>query len=185
VHKKDGLVAISEQSSAFLVTPLTEPFARNVANYLPFGEEIPSSIGARGGVMGYGGADSTKQKFTQKERDSESGLDYFLARYYSAAQGRFTSVDPLTASAAKGTPQSWNRFTYGVNNPLRFVDIDGLAPGDFYDQEGKKLGTDGVTDQKIYVVTDKSDERRNAGLYSYPLCPSSEGSGAFCADLEI
>jgi hypothetical protein len=57
-------------------------------DYLPFGEEIPSNIGSRGGVTGYGGADSTKQKFTQKERDGESGLDYFLARYYSSAQGK-------------------------------------------------------------------------------------------------
>ncbi|PYP85422.1 MAG: hypothetical protein DMF61_16295 [Blastocatellia bacterium AA13] len=37
----------------------------------------------------------TRPKFTQKERDAESGLDYFLARYYSSAQGRFTSVDPV------------------------------------------------------------------------------------------
>lgn len=38
-------------------------------------------------------ADSLRQKFTGKERDAESGLDYFLARYYSNAQGRFTSAD--------------------------------------------------------------------------------------------
>jgi RHS repeat-associated protein len=81
-------------------------------DYLPFGEEIPSNIGSRGGVIGYGGADSTKQKFTQKERDSESGLDYFLARYYSSAQGRFTSPDPLMASARRLKPQSWNRYSY-------------------------------------------------------------------------
>jgi RHS repeat-associated protein len=37
----------------------------------------------------------THQEFTQKERDTESGLDYFLARYYSGAQGRFTSPDPF------------------------------------------------------------------------------------------
>jgi RHS repeat-associated protein len=62
-------------------------------DYLPFGEEIGTNIGGRGSVFGYGGTDSTRQKFTQKERDSESGLDYFGARYYSAAQGRFTSPD--------------------------------------------------------------------------------------------
>ena len=38
-------------------------------------------------------ADSLTQKFTSKERDAESGLDFFEARYYSSAQGRFTSPD--------------------------------------------------------------------------------------------
>jgi uncharacterized protein RhaS with RHS repeats len=52
-------------------------------------------------------------------------LDYFLARYYSSAQGRFTSVDPLMASARVTVPQSWNRYAYAFNNPLRFVDPDG------------------------------------------------------------
>jgi hypothetical protein len=55
-------------------------------DYLPYGEEIPSTAGGRSNVGGYGGGDSTRQKFTQKERDSESGLDYFLARYYSSAR---------------------------------------------------------------------------------------------------
>src|SRR5882724_4752514 len=50
-------------------------------DYLPYGEEIPSSVGGRSSIVGYGGADSTRQKFTQKERDGESGLYYFLARY--------------------------------------------------------------------------------------------------------
>jgi hypothetical protein len=51
-------------------------------DYLPFGEEIETSVGGRSGVTGYAAADSTRQRFTSKERDTESGLDYFLARYY-------------------------------------------------------------------------------------------------------
>jgi RHS repeat-associated protein len=66
-------------------------------DYLPFGEELGATIGSRTVGMGYSAADSTRQKFTQKERDSESGLDYFGERYYSSAQGRFTTVDPLGA----------------------------------------------------------------------------------------
>jgi RHS repeat-associated protein len=54
------------------------------------------------------------------------GLDYFGARYFSAAQGRFTSVDPIGAAKQKLIdPQQWNMYSYGRNNPLRFIDPSG------------------------------------------------------------
>lgn len=62
---------------------------------------------------------------TLKERDVETGLDYVLARYYSAIEGRFTSPDPLDASGHTITPQSWNRYSYVLNNPLKLTDPDG------------------------------------------------------------
>ncbi|MGJ5817124.1 RHS repeat-associated core domain-containing protein [Paludibaculum fermentans] len=58
--------------------------------------------------------------------NAETGLDYFGARYFSAAQGRFTSPDPLMASARASNPQTWNRYAYTLNNPLRYVDPDGM-----------------------------------------------------------
>ncbi len=64
-------------------------------------------------------------KFTGKERDAESGLDYFGARYFASTLGRFTSVDPLARSASPGLPQTWNRYTYTLNNPLKYVDPNG------------------------------------------------------------
>jgi RHS repeat-associated protein len=67
-------------------------------------------------------------KFTGKERDTESGLDYFGARYHSSALGRFVSVDPSSVSVQPLNPQSWNRYNYTYNNPLKFVDHDGKAP---------------------------------------------------------
>ena len=67
-----------------------------------------------------------RSRSTGKERDAETGLDYFGARYFSGAQGRFMSADPLGSSAKVSNPQTWNRYTYGLNNPLRFVDPDGL-----------------------------------------------------------
>jgi RHS repeat-associated protein len=104
-------------------------------DYLPFGEELGSGIGSRTVGMGYSAADSTKQKFTQKERDSESGLDYFLARYYSSPQGRFTSVDnPRYAKATD--PQTWNLYAYVRNGPLNKIDPDGrnwFRIGDHYE----------------------------------------------------
>jgi RHS repeat-associated protein len=107
-------------------------------DYLPFGEELGAGIGQRTTTMKYDAPDSTKQKFTQKERDNESGLDYFLARYYSSAQGRFTSPDPLgpwamseeEKAAFLTTPQKWNRYAYVTNNPLRYSDPDGLEQYD-------------------------------------------------------
>ena len=59
-------------------------------DYLPFGEELFAGSGGRTVGMGYAGGDGVRQQFTSKERDVETGLDYFLARYYSSSQGRFT-----------------------------------------------------------------------------------------------
>ena len=72
--------------------------------------------------------------FTGKERDTESGNDYFFARYYSSAAGRFLSPDPSGLGFADpANPQSLNQYAYVMNNPLTFVDPSGEcgipAPG--------------------------------------------------------
>jgi RHS repeat-associated protein len=94
-------------------------------DYLPFGSEIPSGWG-RNGIFCYGQTSETTLKFTGKERDAETGLDYFGARYFSGAQGRFTSPDPENLGSILGDPQSWNGYAYGRNNPLKFTDPFGL-----------------------------------------------------------
>ena len=115
-------------------------FVKSRHDYLPFGEEIGTDHCPTG--LSYGAMDGEHQKFTSKERDSESGLDYFLARYYSSAQGRFTSPDelaggPLELGAGEDNarrplayadilaPQSLNKYHYCLNNPLHYVDPDG------------------------------------------------------------
>lgn len=66
-------------------------------------------------------------KFTGKERDSESGNDYFGARYYASSMGRFMSPDPSGLYFADPTnPQSLNHYAYVQNNPLVNVDPNGL-----------------------------------------------------------
>jgi RHS repeat-associated protein len=70
--------------------------------------------------------DPTENHFTGKERDVETGNDYFNARCYNSATGRFLSPDPLMASGHVSNPQSWNRYAYVFNNPLRFVDPTGM-----------------------------------------------------------
>ncbi len=90
-----------------------------------------------------------RERFTSKERDSETGLDYFGARYFSSAQGRFTSpdefkggaVDPFTGQQVSQpgplpyaditNPQSLNKYAYVLNNPLRYTDPDGHCVEDF------------------------------------------------------
>jgi RHS repeat-associated protein len=63
---------------------------------------------------------------TGKERDSESGLDNFGARYDSSSLGRFMRPDPQNAGASPEEPQSWNAYAYAGNNPLNNTDPDGL-----------------------------------------------------------
>jgi len=99
-------------------------------DYLPFGEELLAGAGGRTTGEGYAGDDGVRQQFTSKERDVETSLDYFGARYFSSAQGRFTSVDPLASSAKPANPQTWNRYAYVLNNPLRLIDPTGMAPQD-------------------------------------------------------
>ncbi len=94
-------------------------------DYLPFGEELGAGVGIRSASIGYGD-DSTRQKFGSKERDNETGLDFFEARYFSSAQGRFTSVDPLLASGTIYHPQTWNRYSFTLNNPLKYIDPTGM-----------------------------------------------------------
>ena len=89
-------------------------------DYLPYGEELC-------GTQACGSVNPGQPKrFTGKERDTETGLDYFGARYYASKIGRFTTVDPsITIKQNILDPQRWNRYAYGRNNPLRFVDPDG------------------------------------------------------------
>ena len=65
--------------------------------------------------------------FTGKERDAETGLDYFVTRYYSGVQGRFSSPDSFGYDQRPGDPQSWNLYGYVRNSPLRYTDPDGRA----------------------------------------------------------
>jgi len=84
-------------------------------DYYPFGLIMPK----RGTT-----SDNTMEKFTGHEYDEHSGLELYYAgaRYFDAAIGQFTSVDPL----ADQFP-AWSPYNYGMNNPNRFTDPTGMA----------------------------------------------------------
>jgi len=82
--------------------------------YAPYGQEI-------------GGATANDTtKFATYTRDSLSGLDYALNRYYKPEWGRFTSPDPYQASGGPADPGSWNRYAYVGGDPVNYNDSSGL-----------------------------------------------------------
>jgi RHS repeat-associated protein len=86
--------------------------------------------------------------FTGKERDSESGLDNFGARYDSSSIGRFMSSDPGNAGAVNADPQSWNAYAYARNNPVNLTDPTGTV----YCRRAGNGDPEGVT--QVCDVTD-------------------------------
>lgn len=84
-------------------------------DFFPYGGPAPSCSSSSG----------NRYKFTGKERDAESGLDYFVARHYSSWMGRFMQPDDPFADQYVGDPQSWNLYSYVRNNPLNSTDPTG------------------------------------------------------------
>lgn len=95
-------------------------------DYMAFGEELYAGTGSRTLDDKYSASDHLRKQYTGYERDAESGLDFAQARYYNSRHGRFTSPDPLTASATIRDPQSFNRYSYALNSPYKFTDPLGL-----------------------------------------------------------
>jgi RHS repeat-associated protein len=91
-------------------------------DYEPFGGEV-----VRAGVSGYLGAKTPSQKFTGKEREGETGADYFGARWLHAGFGRFLGADTPLVDQQVEDPLSWNLYSYVRNSPLVFVDPTGRA----------------------------------------------------------
>jgi lysozyme len=88
------------------------------ATYLPYGQEWNPPSGS-------GPVSPNHYKFTGKERDPESGLDYFGARYYTSLTGRFISPDLPGIDQHLTNPQTLNLYVYARNNPLAYTDPTG------------------------------------------------------------
>ena len=108
----------TQMEFSFIGAPLS------LSQFTPFGGEINPSV------------TTNRYKFTGKERDTESGLDYFGARYYASSMGRWMSPDwadkPEPVPYSKlANPQSLNLYSYVSNNPLNKVDLDGHCENGF------------------------------------------------------
>ena len=102
------------------------------ADYKPFGEESWIS-----------GTLENNEKFVGKEKDKETGLYYFGARYMETKIGRFAIVDPARISEVDLiNPQRLNRYSYGLNNPYKYMDTTGKWAEDVHSGIGNfKYGT--------------------------------------------
>ncbi len=104
-------VAVDEYFGGRRLT--TQDRLGSVGSYYPYGE-------AKSGTV------SNAESFATYYRDS-SGLDYADQRYYSSANGRFLSADPSDESIVTPNPNSWNGYTYALNEPIGLSDPTGLT----------------------------------------------------------
>lgn len=121
------------------------------ADFYPFGGER---------VVTDTGSCEQDYKFTGKERDSESGLDNFGARYMSSQYGRFMSADPFTVTPGRVVdPQQLNLYAYVRNNPLKHIDPTGMIIDDAGClADPKHCGNDW---QKVQNVANQQDKNGN------------------------
>ncbi len=94
-----------------------------LADYYSFGKIVREYINP--------GTLAEKYQYTGKERDTESGYDYFNARNYHSEVGRFLSVDPLAGKYPGISP-----YAYVANNPINAIDPDGR---DIVDAQGRHV----------------------------------------------
>ncbi len=86
---------------------------------LAFGDGYQQSVS-------YAWADQDNHQFAGQDYDSESNTTHAQFRQYSATQGRWMSPDPSSGTYNLSNPQSFNRYVYASNNPLRLLDPSGL-----------------------------------------------------------
>ena len=130
----------------FNVTQIKSPVVQ-MDDYYPFGLTFNSYTRESSVAQDY--------RYNGKERQDELGLDWldYGARMYMPEIGRWGVVDPLSEQSRR-----WSLYNYALNNPIRFIDPDGMAASPYYDEDGKFLGVDEkgfagqirVTDQKTF-----------------------------------
>jgi len=107
----------------------TNPYYSNsiilITDYYPFGLELQEI-----------NASDNLQLYNSKELQTDAKLWWYDygARFYDPVLGRWHSVDPMAE-----TSRRWSPYTYCMNNPIRFIDPDGMKVTDFLDKDGNKI----------------------------------------------
>jgi RHS repeat-associated protein len=110
------------------------------------------AAGKMGNKFHYSGKELQNNEF-----NDGSGLELydFGARLQDPQIGRWHTIDPLSDEYRK-----WSPYNYCVNNPIRFIDPDGMAPDPIYDGNAKIIGDDGKKTKKIQIVFNKEDAEK-------------------------
>lgn len=103
--------------------------------------------------------------FTGQKLDASDGLMYYGARYYDAALGRFISADTIVPNP--GNPQSLNRYSYGLNNPVKYIDPTGHSS---CGQDGGGCKADDIDEAAGSTAFDTKGATRNSWANRDDLC---------------
>ncbi len=172
-----------------LFTDVTAAYATDCYDFLPFGERnLPTSPCSSPSPPAPPPV-NTSHLFTGKERDSESGLDNFGARYNSSSMGRFMSPDwsaaPMGVPYADfGDPQSLNLYSYARNRPLTYVDRDGHCTEPLSFVICVAIGVAAVA-YGVHELHEWQKEREKAENEAFQKSLGCTASNAQCTESEI
>ncbi len=136
------------------------PVGSTASSYYPYGEDVTGNP-----------TNNDTFKFAQTYRDSDSGLDYAMNRYYASGIGRFVTTDPMAGHFS--SPQSLNLYAYVVNDPTNQTDPDGLCPQGY---------VEATSQYDIALITNTVASYVNEGIgYSYGSHYQLNGNGSLNA----
>ncbi len=136
--------------------------------YFPYGEDAKPA-----------NPEGPRLRFTGHERDpfdlagTGDDLDYLHARFRSPLTGRFLSTDPVLTARALKRPQAWNRYTYTIGNPLKYIDPHGELWFKIDDKWTYLEGTD-VIEEVTVKANGESSSRQVQGRGTFAAFNGSQ-----------